>query len=106
MTAHRLRAVGYVAATISLSCSTWKRQAKCAVEKQRFASEDKMKSGLFILTLIGILLSSACGGGGGSSSAPPPPPTTFTLGGTVTGLSGTGLVLQNNGGNNLSVSGN
>ena len=29
---------------------------------------------------------------------------TFTIGGTVSGLSGTGLILQNNGGNNLTVS--
>jgi len=35
----------------------------------------------------------------------PPPPTTYTVGGTVSGLSGT-LVLQNNGANNLSVSQN
>jgi len=32
--------------------------------------------------------------------------TTYTIGGTVSGLSGSGLVLQNNGGNNLSVSTN
>jgi hypothetical protein len=32
--------------------------------------------------------------------------TTYTIGGTISGLSGTGLVLQNNGGNNLSVSAN
>jgi hypothetical protein len=32
--------------------------------------------------------------------------TIYTIGGTVSGLSGTGLVLQNNGGNNLSVSAN
>ena len=31
---------------------------------------------------------------------------TFTVGGTVSGLSGSGLVLQNNGGNNLTVSAN
>jgi FG-GAP repeat len=31
---------------------------------------------------------------------------TYTVGGTVSGLTGTGLVLQNNGGNNLPVSGN
>jgi 6-phosphogluconolactonase (cycloisomerase 2 family) len=31
---------------------------------------------------------------------------TYTIGGTVTGLSGSGLVLQNNGGDNLSVSAN
>jgi hypothetical protein len=30
-------------------------------------------------------------------------PTTFTVGGTVSGLTGTGLVLQNNGGNNLAI---
>ncbi len=31
---------------------------------------------------------------------------TFTIGGTVTGLAGTGLVLRNNGGNNLTILGN
>src|SRR5947208_3221472 len=36
------------------------------------------------------------GGGGGGSS-------TFTVGGTVTGLKGTGLVLQNNGGDDLTI---
>jgi 6-phosphogluconolactonase (cycloisomerase 2 family) len=48
----------------------------------------------------------ACGGGGGSGSTqtPPPPPTQYTIGGSVTGLSGTGLVLQDNGGDNLAVS--
>ena len=33
-------------------------------------------------------------------------PTTYTIGGTVSGLTGTGLVLQDNGGNNLSISAN
>ena len=32
-----------------------------------------------------------------------PPPSTFTIGGTVTGLAGTGLVLQNNGGDSLAI---
>jgi hypothetical protein len=44
-----------------------------------------------------------CGGSAGGGSTPPPP-TTYTIGGTVSGLTGTGLVLQDNGGNNLSVS--
>lgn len=53
----------------------------------------------------------ACGGGGGSSAPPaqsssPPPPTQYSIGGTVSGLTGTGLVLQDNGGDNLSVSQN
>jgi ketosteroid isomerase-like protein len=33
-------------------------------------------------------------------------PASYTIGGTVTGLAGTGLVLQNNGGNNLTVAAN
>ena len=34
------------------------------------------------------------------------PPTTYTIGGTVSGLTSAGLVLQDNGGNNLAVSAN
>ncbi len=49
--------------------------------------------------VVGVLTAgawlSACGGGGGGGGATPPPPATYTLGGTVTGLQGTGLVLQN-----------
>ena len=33
----------------------------------------------------------------------PPPPQTFTVGGSVSGLAGSGLVLQDNGGNDLSI---
>src|SRR5271165_1215983 len=41
------------------------------------------------------LLMVACGGGGGSASSPPPPPLTngYTVGGTVSGLQGSGLTL-------------
>ena len=42
----------------------------------------------------------ACGGGGGGGGTPPSP--TYTIGGTVTGLTGTGLVLQNNSGGDWS----
>jgi N-acetylneuraminic acid mutarotase len=42
----------------------------------------------------------------GTSYTAPPPPTTFTIGGMVSGLTGTGLVLQDNGGNNLTVTAN
>ena len=53
------------------------------------------------------LLMAGCGGGGGGgdSSSPPPPPATFTVGGTVTGLTGTGLILQTNAGDVVPVSG-
>ena len=46
--------------------------------------------------------------GWGSSGPPPPPtpPTTYTIGGTVSGLVGTGLVLQDDNTDNLAASGN
>src|ERR1700722_16399237 len=44
---------------------------------------------------------SSSGGSGNPSSS-----STFTIGGTVAGLTGTGLVLQDNGGDNLTISAN
>ena len=57
---------------------------------------------------------SACGGGGGGDSSSSssgggttaPSTATFTIGGTVSGLTGTGLVLQNNAKDNLTVAAN
>src|SRR5579863_20801 len=46
----------------------------------------------------------ACGGGGGGGGGGPPPPTTYTIGGTITGLSASGLTLDDNGGDTLTVS--
>ena len=68
-----------------------------------------MKSGLKLIfgaqLLAAAVALAACSGlpqsstsTGGSGTG-----TGFTIGGTVTGLSGTGLVLQDNGGDNLSV---
>jgi 6-phosphogluconolactonase len=45
----------------------------------------------------------ACGGGGGYGGAGT---VTYTVGGTVTGLTGSGLVLSNDGGDNLTVTAN
>lgn len=61
-----------------------------------------------ISILVLPLFLTACGGGGGgpSPSPPPPPPQTYTIGGTVTGLTSAGLVLQNNGGDNQSITAN
>ena len=61
-----------------------------------------MKLHLFIVVLGASLFSTACGGG--SSSKTVPPPATYTIGGTVSGLAGTGLVLQNNSGDSVTVS--
>jgi 6-phosphogluconolactonase (cycloisomerase 2 family) len=47
----------------------------------------------------GALFVAACSSGSGNGG----PPQTYSIGGTVTGLTGSGLVLQNNGGNDLSV---
>jgi hypothetical protein len=46
------------------------------------------------------LLMVGCGGGGGAASSPP----TYSIGGTVTGLTGSGLVLQTNAGDLAAVS--
>jgi hypothetical protein len=49
-----------------------------------------------------MALTAVVGCGAGNST----PPATYTIGGTVTGLTAAGLVLQDNGGNNLMVSAN
>ena len=52
---------------------------------------------------MAVLALAACGGNRSSPAPTPPLPIQYTIGGTVSGLSGT-AVLQNNGGDNLSVS--
>ncbi len=53
-----------------------------------------------LLATVFILGLSACGGGSGGST----PAATYTVDVTVSGLTGGGLVLQNNGGDDLSIS--
>ncbi|MGH9495402.1 MAG: cellulase family glycosylhydrolase [Candidatus Sulfotelmatobacter sp.] len=64
-----------------------------------------MKSRIFdfAFVLSAVIIFTSCGGGGNGGGGINPPPTTYTIGGSVSGLSGSGLVLQNNGGTNLSV---
>lgn len=57
----------------------------------------------WIAALAASALLASCGGGGGGGDSPSPAPSTFTIGGSVTGLTGTGLVLQNNGGGDLQI---
>lgn len=65
--------------------------------------------GAAALALLSSLV--ACGGGGGGGRGnggdpPDTPPATRTIGGAVSGLAGSGLVLQNNGGDNLAIAAN
>jgi len=60
-----------------------------------------------LLTSILALTIAGCGGGGDSSGSDSSTTTTvkYSISGTVSGLTGSGLVLQNNGGNDLTISG-
>ena len=52
-----------------------------------------------------LICLASCSGGTGTGKILTPPPT-FTIGGTISGLSGSGLILQDNASSNLSVTGN
>jgi 6-phosphogluconolactonase (cycloisomerase 2 family) len=53
-----------------------------------------------------VLVGCGSGGSGGSNSTPTPAAPTYTVGVTVSGLTGSGLVIRNNGGNDLAISTN
>jgi len=64
-----------------------------------------------VVALLCATFLAGCGGGsnddtssGGANTTPPLPVSTYTVGGTVSGLAGTGLVLRDNGADNLAVS--
>jgi hypothetical protein len=58
------------------------------------------------LGLLCMMTIAACNGGIVPKLPVPPPPQTFTVGGSVSGLAGSGLMLQNNGGDDLSIAAN
>lgn len=61
---------------------------------------------LSTLLIAGWLTACGGGGGGGGGGTVTPPAQTYSIGGAVTGLTASGLVLQNNGGDNLTVAAN
>jgi parallel beta-helix repeat protein len=56
---------------------------------------------LFAIGLVSIFLLAACGGGGGGKG---PTTDSYTIGGSISGLDGSGLVLQCNAGDDLAIS--
>ena len=64
-----------------------------------------MKNKLIALSMLTVLLAlvSACSGGGGSKESAHDAPASYYIVGIVSGLSGSGLVLQNNGVDDLAV---
>src|SRR6266403_3233560 len=79
-------------------------------KEQSISMKPHFKSVVSLSLLLTAFLVSACsgpvGGGSGSGSGSGSGAGPFTIGGTVTGLTGTGLILQDNGGDNLAVTGN
>jgi N-acetylneuraminic acid mutarotase len=59
-------------------------------------SRAALKRAAASMCVLAALVSAGCGGGGGDS-APAPSATTYTLGGSISGLTGSGLVLANAG---------
>ncbi len=55
-----------------------------------------VKSSIAAFVLLAVVSLTSCGGGGGGGTTTTHPPS-YTIGGMVSGLSGSGLVLQNNG---------
>jgi len=66
-----------------------------------------MRFRMLCVLVATALAVSGCGGGGTSGTGgAPPPPATYSIGGVVSGLTGSEVVLQDNGGDNLPVSAN
>ena len=65
-------------------------------------TNSKRTSFAILLLAIAVLAAGCSGGNGGGGGGP----KTYTVGGMVSGLAGTGLVLQNNAGDDLAVSSN
>jgi N-acetylneuraminic acid mutarotase len=67
----------------------------------------RSRSGLIHASLLfAAVFGTGCGDDGGSAAPPDSGSTTYSVGGTITGLTADGLVLENNGGDDLTVDAN
>src|SRR6516165_1482497 len=78
---------------------------------ERILMMPSKKLSFLLMVLLAVAMAACSGvkgtsGGGGGGGGGNGSPTTFTIGGTVTGLTGTGLVLQDNGSDSLTIGGN
>lgn len=73
---------------------------RLVVRLGRIRAETPWNMSSWMSAAVVAVLIAGCGGGG------TPTTTAFVIGGTVSGLSGSGLVLQNNGGNSLPIGAN
>ena len=65
-----------------------------------------LRGGRWTIGVVAALSLAACGGSGGSSSSAGAATTSYTIGGTVTGLTSSGLTLTDNGTDTLTVPAN
>src|SRR5215468_1631282 len=77
---------------------------------ERILMMPSKKLSFLLMVLLAVAMAACSGvkgasGGGGGGGGGNGSPTAFTIGGTVTGLTGSGLVLQDNAGDNLTVTG-
>src|SRR5258706_14013418 len=79
----------------------WERRVRSVFPTARPGGYMKIR--LWAIVLLASAQLAGCGGGGGGGTPPPP---TYSIGGAITGLTGSGLVLQLNGGSNLPVNAN
>ncbi len=70
---------------------------------RRFAGGWRFWSLLWVVSVLALFAGCSSGGSGGTVQTQT---TTYTIGGTVSGLSGSGLVLEDNGGNNTTITAN